>query len=172
MFTVNFDQLIEAELSTRLRVLATKEELEDSPGVIDEYLGGAGRIPLVKLHGTIEKPESIVADIEATARGLSPGTSQGLRRLLSSDSPISWVYIGYSMRDPDLNEVFAVPEFSAGAFEKWVSPFPDQSVRDFVEQHRVARWSGGSSPSFLERSITETADRFLRRLNEAWPASR
>jgi hypothetical protein len=168
LLTVNFDTLVEAELGSGLQVLATPEDLKRSPSVLQQYLKTGGKIPLLKIHGTIDRPESIVADVESTALGLSGEVSEAFDVLLESGSPTNWTYLGYSMRDPDVNEIIGGARFSYGAFERWVSPLPDESVQTFAEIHRVARWAAAGAPTFLERVLTETADHFLSRLDELW----
>ena len=168
LLTVNFDTLIEAELGPELEVLATPEDLKRSPSVLKNYLHTGGKIPLLKIHGTIEKPESIVADVESTALGLGGEVSEAFDELLGSKDPTHWTYLGYSMRDPDVNEIIGGARFSSGAFERWVTPLPDESVQSFAEIHRVARWAAAGSPTLLERVLTETADHFLNRLDELW----
>lgn len=66
------------------------------------------------------------------------------------------------MRDPDVTAVLASDEFQQGIVEYWVGPLPALSAREFVAGSRGAR------PDFMERSVTQSSDSFLRLLAAAW----
>lgn len=168
ILTVNFDTFVEEDAGSRLNVIATSAQFETASAVMDDYLLNGGTIPYVKLHGTLGDRRSIVADVESTALGLTSAATDVIKALTNRTNPIPWIYIGYSMRDPDVSQVLALEWFPAGAIESWVDPLPPDSVRGFAIQHRSARWRQASVPDIQQRCITETADRFLARLAEVW----
>src|SRR5581483_6701042 len=62
LVTVNFDQLIETGLPTDHVVSATPDEFAANLSTLTQYLSGAAKqpVPILKLHGTIERPESLI----------------------------------------------------------------------------------------------------------------
>jgi hypothetical protein len=163
--TVNFDTLVET--GSNARVFATPEEFGDCPAYLIQYHEQGGEVPVLKLHGTLEKPETIVATVDAIAQGLSATKTTALQTLVNLGRPLPWVYVGYSMRDRDLESVLALPTFYEGLDESWVDPFPAATARSFTAAHRAIR---PDEPGFWQRSITETADAFFEELAAVWGA--
>ena len=152
--TVNFDTLLEEDAASHLKVIARSSEFAGAEREIQQYLVNGGAIPYIKLHGTLDDRESIVADVESTALGLPSSATDAIKVLTDRNRPIPWIYVGYSVRDPD---------------ESWVDPLPPESLRTFANQHRAARWRQASVPADIQqRYVTETADRFLARFAEVW----
>jgi hypothetical protein len=166
--TVNFDQLVEQCVPGQAQVLASDQDFRKCTAYINRYLRDGGPIPVLKVHGTIDRPETIVATVDATAEGLSPAKTQALRSLTSRagtcNRRLPWIYIGCSMRDPDLEGLLGQQDFYQRLDEYWVSPFTVATARQFTEKHRVYR----DQPDFWHRSITETADVFMEELARAW----
>lgn len=166
--TLNFDQLVEQCLPEQVRVFSSDQDFRKCGGYINQYLRDGGPIPVLKVHGSIERPETIVATVDATAIGLSAAKANALRSLANRVGPCSrrlpWVYIGCSMRDPDLEGLLGLQDFYQRLDEYWVSPFTVATARQFTEKHRVYR----DQPDFWHRSITETADVFMEELAGAW----
>lgn len=95
--TTNFDCLIEH---------AFKKEKVDFYVYYDErgfsmYLSqdNRGRIAIIKLHGTIEDRQSMIATLRQVGKGLSPNQAQILDNLLKEQHVL---FIGYSGNDFDL----------------------------------------------------------------------
>lgn len=167
--TVNFDTILEAEFKDEIRVFATPGSFSDAEDYIARYLTEGGPIPILKLHGTLDEPASIVADVDTRSLGLPPAAKQTLQQLCGlAGSQTPWVYVGASMRDPDVAEVLGATDFSEGLDEWWVSPFPDPAVDRFVNEHRATRWHKAGRAGLSERQITETADVFLSYLAREW----
>jgi hypothetical protein len=138
--TVNFDHLVEAGLPS-FRVFAADDEFTEATEHVRQYMSGAdGRVPILKIHGTIERPETVVATVNAIAAGLSAAKRSALTELAALDLP--WIYVGYSLRDPDVRTVLQSREFQDRP-EWWVSPFPvlavEQFNRDFRPNHDPRR---------------------------------
>ena len=167
--TVNFDQVIEARCAEEdIQSFATEEELAQFPSALEAYLRKGGPVPLLKMHGDITKPETIVANISRTSAGLNEarfGAIQSLMSALQAQQFRPWWYVGYSMRDRDLDTVWKDPGFYKFQ-ERWVSPFADQNVLAFIRASRLQGWSDQQlvvgDPA--ERLITWTADDFFEQL--------
>jgi hypothetical protein len=72
------------------------------------------------------------------------------------------------MRDLDLEDYWAHAGFAERARERWVSPMPDPSVRRFIEEKRLPRWTLEPDPPRLEENlVTLTASDFFTLLYEA-----
>jgi len=164
---VNFDLLIEKHISSELEIFATQEQFEKAPAYLTNYLSGQeSKIPLLKLHGTIEEPESCVIRTEQTNLGLGENKVAALRLLQNGRQPISWVYIGASLRDLDLRPLLSGADFASGTNEVWVSPYLPESIEQFAHS-REHHWRGTGLPTLSDRLITETSDAFFRALREA-----
>jgi len=169
LVTVNFDTIIEDEFGDEAKVFATRDDFEEAGKYLDGYLATGGALPVLKLHGTLAVPDSIVADVDTRSLGIPAGAIEALRRLRGTEHFIPWVYIGVSMRDPDVAEVIGGTDFAEGLEEAWVAPFPDPAVSAFSDDHRASRWQEAKRAGIGERQITETADSFLSKLASAWP---
>lgn len=167
--TVNFDTIIEDEFKGDVRVFATSAEFATAADYVDKYLTKGGAIPLLKLHGTLTDPSSIVADVDTRSLGLPSGAIEALQHLRGESTRTPWIYIGASMRDPDVSEVVGTSDFAERLDEWWVSPLPDSAVSLFADEHRTSRWLSAERPRLEERQITETADTFLDALAKSWP---
>lgn len=167
--TVNFDTILEDEFRDGVKIFASPKEFESASAYLQAYFRKDGPIPVLKLHGTLTKPDSIVADVDTRSLGLAPAIAEALQQLLgTNDARTPWVYVGTSMRDPDVTEVLGASVFTSRLDEWWVSPLPDPAVRLFVNEHRAPRWRKGDRADLQERQITETADTFLTVLSEEW----
>lgn len=169
--TVNFDQLIEKGKETLFRVLVTDDDFRKAKRVLSEYLDNDGPCPLLKLHGSIDAPESIVATVDRTALGLSGAKHRALELLASGSAGVPWTYIGYSMRDPDVAAVLRLPQFAAALSERWVMPHSESTVEKFADEARAQQWRQASlSDQLAQRTITISADAFLTELHRLWTA--
>lgn len=167
ILTVNFDQTLEAESGSAVRSFVTEDDFANLGQHLDDYLAGkASAVPYIKLHGDVGSPNTIVANIDETEGGLSQARLHCLRMLRDRRFNVRpWVYIGYSMRDLDVQPVLAAPDIGDGLVEWWVGPFVDPAVRSFLEQHRVPRWRGaGRTYSIDDRCVTMTAIDYLAAL--------
>lgn len=169
--TVNFDTLIEHE-NGDVRVFADDTQFEGCVAYLDEYLEHGGSVPVLKLHGTIEDPQTIIATVDRTAMGLPETRVDALTRLIDAARPIPWTYVGYSMRDLDLSPVLQRTSFAQGTEEAWVSPFPAATAESFADEHRKAHWAPwvgrAERRNYRERLISETSDIFFELLADHW----
>jgi len=170
--TVNFDHVIEAKGGTNVRAFVTDSDLEDLGDYLNRYAAGEDLpVPLIKAHGDIAQPGTIVADVTTTRGGLATpmlAALESLReRLLGQPQSPLW-HVGYSMRDIDLEDYWASPAFAVRAKERWVSPLPDASVRRFIEEKRIPRWSHEADPQTADEPlVTLTASDFFSLLSDA-----
>jgi hypothetical protein len=164
---VNFDRLIEHNLKVPLRVFATESDFGDAPDYLTRYLSGAEtKLPLLKLHGTIEDLGSCVISSGTTELGLGKNKRSALEQLLDQKQPRMWVYIGASLRDLDLRPTLSQPQFATGLAERWVMPYLDQGVADFASA-REKFWNNTGLPHIGDRLVTETSDTFFAALRKA-----
>ena len=164
---VNFDQLVEAHAGVDVRIFATEEEFVEAPDYIRRYLGGDEQaVPILKLHGTIDRPETCIINSGQTELGLGQSKLDSLRALLSPNNPRLWIYVGASLRDFDLRPVLLGEDFARGLNELWVSPYLDASVEEFAIQ-RSASWRQTSWPNVDDRLVAEAADPFFTAWRES-----
>jgi hypothetical protein len=167
LLTVNFDELVEHCCGDLVQRFATETDFAAAPAFLDAYLRGEeDRAPLLKLHGTLSEPASIVATVESVAKGLPTTKAQVLRALTSPGAdPRLWFYIGASMRDRDIIQHIGAREFAEGTSEWWVGPTRDRSVERFIRDSRDSVWRDldlSFGPS--AKCITTTADIFMGEL--------
>lgn len=166
LVTVNFDQVLETRLGARVRPVVLEGDFDALSDLLREYKDTGGAVPLLKLHGDIGQPQTLVANSDDTAGGLSGSRLHGLRALRDALGPVRmWWYIGYSMRDLDLLPVFGSPDFADGLTERWISPLLDPFVEAFQRNHRVARWAtehAAYSPQ--ERAVSLTSEEFWKEM--------
>jgi hypothetical protein len=169
LLTVNFDQIIEARGGKNLRVFVTEADMLEFPSYLDSYLSSGGKVPLVKLHGDIDLPETLVANLQQTTAGLTVARDAALTSLVSfvdSQPTHPWFYVGYSMRDKDLEQAWAAPRMSTFN-EQWVAPFLDPVVDSFIAAKRALSWQrSGRAQSAMDRLISLTAEDFFKEFEE------
>lgn len=164
---VNFDQLVEAHSIVPTRVFASDDEFAAVPAYLDEYFAGnATDIPVLKVHGTIDRFETCVITDEQTGLGIGENKLAGLRRLLNAAEPTLWIYVGASMRDRDLSRVFGDEDWARGVDERWVAPYLVDTVEAFAKR-RAPFWRLTPRQSVQSRLTTETSDAFLAALRVA-----
>lgn len=165
IITVNFDQLIEQGLGVDCSVYYRPEHYRERLGELVAYAEGDASkpIPVLKLHGSIEDPESLIATIDTTSAGFDDHVRTALNELLAkANGPMRWVWIGCSMRDRDVN--LWLGGLGASALDEWwVDPLPGQSLHDFFVQHREPKWNQRGQ-LLVDRLIVDSADGFLRTL--------
>ena len=138
--TVNFDELIEDKFALPHQIVASASEFASSQDLVADRLRGATDVvPILKVHGTIAQPDTIVADIDSTTRGL-PRSIEGLLDVITATcTRVTWVWVGCSMRDLDLR-AWLRRQRSNALTEYWVDPLPPASVMDYVREVRAAEW--------------------------------
>lgn len=165
IMTVNFDQLIEQDLGVDYSVYYRPEHYRERLDELVSYVGGDASkpVPILKLHGSIEDPESLIATIDTTSAGFHEDVLDALNNVLeAAGKPLSWVWIGCSMRDRDMN--LWLGGLAANALDEWwVDPMPGKALDDFFAMHRAPKWSARGQ-KLSDRLIIESADGFLRAL--------
>jgi SIR2-like protein len=165
IMTVNFDQLIEKDLGVNCSVFYRPEHYRERLDELVSYVRGDSSIPLpiLKLHGSIEDPDSLIATIDTTSAGLHDDVLNALNQVLeAAGKPLRWVWIGCSMRDRDMN--LWLGGLSANALDEWwVDPLPGKSLDDFFALQRAPKWSARGQ-ELRDRLIIDSADGFLRSL--------
>lgn len=165
VMTVNFDQLVEEDLGVECSVYSKPEHYRDHLDDLAAYVGGDASkpVPILKLHGSIEDPESLIATIDTTSAGLNDDVLTALNQVLeTARRPLRWVWVGCSMRDRDMN--LWLGGLGANALDEWwVDPLPGKALDDFFALHRAPKWTARGR-KLSDRLIVDSADGFLRAL--------
>jgi hypothetical protein len=165
IMTVNFDQLIETDLGVPCSVYFRPDHFKDRLDDLVAYTKGdtSRPLPILKLHGSIQDPDSLIATIDKTSAGLHDNVRRALDEVLrASPPPLTWLWIGCSMRDRDMNSWLGGR--GAEAFDEWwIDPLPGPSLDEFVNLHRAARWTE-IQRTLADRLIVDSADGFLSAL--------
>lgn len=164
LITVNLDDLIERQCPDRVETVISEADFETAAARIERYWADGGPVPLLKLHGSLEDPATLVASVHSVELGLSDAKIAALdAALLAPDGHRTTVcYIGSSMRDRDLNQLLGLRRYAERLDEWWIAPTIAQSVREFIETYRHRRWQVAGVPSQPEaHCITLIADDFL-----------
>ena len=167
--TVNFDRFVEARAGDDVEVFAELADLERFPAALKDYMENGGRIPVLKLHGTIDNPDTLVATIRETNSGLNEqrqAAIQALVDLVAAAPSKQWWYVGYSMRDQDLLNIWTKPEMSK-MNEHWVDPYLNPYVEKFIGKHRIQNWrkeTFSMTWTAANRHVSLTASDFLAEL--------
>jgi hypothetical protein len=85
---------------------------------------------------------------------------------VKDEASTSWWYVGYSMRDRDLENIWKSADFQK-IDEHWVDPFLNPHVSGFIQTHRRPNWikhSFSSQWSANDRLVSLTARDFLTEL--------
>lgn len=164
--TVNFDQLVEDGLAAPHQTIVTPDEFEQSVGLItDRVCGRTDVLPILKLHGSIEDSQTLVADIDSTEFGLPAKIASALDSLVDAvDGPLTWVWIGCSMRDADLRLWLGTKDGVKDLHEWWVDPLPSENLFTYARFVRESQWAS-EDQRLRDRLVTETSDVFLKRLD-------
>jgi hypothetical protein len=170
LVTVNVDELVEDGLPDQFQVFAAESDFVDCADYVRSYLADGGRVPLLKLHGTVSNADSVVVSVDRVARGLTEHQIASLEALCGlEDDRRSWIYVGSSMRDRDLIQLFGLARYANGLEEWWVTPFEIPTINQFINEHRTQPWKdAGRRSTPMERTITETADVFLDEFGRLW----
>jgi hypothetical protein len=156
---VNFDRLVELNTSAPMMPFSSDDDFQSASGYLRAYFAGhETSIPVLKVHGDIDNPDSCVVSAEQTERGVGAGKLEALRELLTP-KPL-WIYIGASMRDRDLLPILRGEEFARALDERWVNPYLLDTIEVFADS-RVAFWKDTQLRTIGDRLISEMADPFF-----------
>ena len=146
---LNIDCLVECNTSKELKIFASEDEFEGASEYVQRYCDGQKKgIPLLKLHGTIDRPDTWIVTQDQTDSGVCDAQLQTLDTLLEipeeREERLPWVYVGASMRDRDLLPVLSGPQFARKLDERWVNPYVVKSLREIWRTKRIplARYGG------------------------------
>ncbi len=169
LITVNLDDLIERHCGAQVEAIITEEDFETAAKRVLSYWTAGGSSPLLKLHGSLEDPATVVASVHAVELGLSETKIAALdAALLAPNGERTIVcYIGSSMRDQDINQLLGLRRYAERLDEWWVAPTIAHSVREFIDTYRHRRWQvAGVRDEAEARCVTVLADDFLGTLSK------
>jgi hypothetical protein len=160
-YTTNFDELLEDSL----RRTDTKYELVVSDEVARIYSDRRG-LQLRKIHGTISQPNTLVVTRSDYANFVMNNTLT-LDTLRNDLAQYSFLFIGYSLSDPDFNSIYDNVMYSMGRMRQThymcvpsLTPLAEQDLRERgIEPIDLSLWQGAS--------LGEKLDSFLAELVEA-----
>lgn len=171
--TVNLDTLIENDMLDYVTVFATEDEFDGAASYVERYWAGTERkMPVLKIHGTIEDLSSCVVTLQQTQVGLSPAKKSAIEAILDETVLTRWIYVGASMRDADFNMDTKHSAFAERVSEHWVAPMIESTVESFARDreffwdklaHKDDRFDGFRH--LQDRAITETADIFMAKFS-------
>ena len=126
--TTNFDRALEAAF----RQLGMEAEVWSNPaqfGPLADRLhdAGATACPIIKLHGSVEEPSTLVDTLSQRKRGFAPDVARSVRQLLRS---AHWLFLGYSGADlmADENYLFLKPDAAEAQGFTWLLRTSEQPV--------------------------------------------
>lgn len=157
--TVNFDRQVEDGLETPCRVFSATADFEEAAGLIDKRMRGEAELaPILKVHGSIESPETLVANLDDTEMGLPDPVKAALEQIFSTAAdmgqlPVRWLWVGCSMRDIDISRWMRVKDCGE-IYDLWVDPLPGPTIEDFAREYR-------SDIDLTQRQVSELPDVFL-----------
>ena len=116
VLSTNFDQLIETAFrqeGVELRTLRS----DDDFATFDLAEADTGPTVLLKLHGCISNPDTIVATVEQEAVGLSPQKAAVVRSLWNAQTGLFWGYSGADLKlDVDYLKLLTTAATAKGFF--------------------------------------------------------
>lgn len=152
IFTTNYDELIEAaylEAGQQLRVSVTEEHFKARRAEAPER-------HLVKLHGSIDQPESIVLTRSDYARARHD-RQEMLSHLRSELTQATFLFVGFSLSDPnfnlihdDIRLVYGMNVPSSYTVQGRRNPVKERYLRS-LDVNTVWLDSWNELPSFLSR---------------------
>jgi hypothetical protein len=168
--TVNIDRQVEHDLLVDHAVYCRPGEFAAAKDHITEYIGGdhSKGVPILKIHGTSEDPDSMVVDLDQTLLGLDPAIQAALDAIFE-DGMVDWLWIGCSLRDRDVTRYMETKDGSSDLFELWIDPLPGPGIDVFIDRCRRQSAAEMHSVRRDQRVVSETADAFLKRLADALP---
>jgi hypothetical protein len=154
---VNFDLQVEDQCPVDHEVYATVDGFATAPGHVSAFLSGdrGAGVPILKVHGTITDPNSLVADLAQTVSGLPAEVRAALDAAVDA-APLDWVWVGCSMRDRDVNQWMRTKQ-DDGILDWWVDPLPGSGIDTFVREARAP----AVQVQLARQVITEASDDFL-----------
>lgn len=158
--TVNFDRQIEDGLAAEHHVYASQAEFADAVDHVKSRCSGESEaVPILKVHGTVERPETLVADVDDTEMGLPQTVRESLEAIFAgATEPINWMWIGCSMRDIDITQWMRGKK-QEDIFDLWIDALPGRTIKQFIASCRIE-----ISDSIPKHVISELPDVFLPRL--------
>ena len=157
VITVNFDRQVEVGCPVPHAVYSTADAFIDAAAHVAAFLAGdrSSGVPVLKIHGTITNPDSLVADLAQTVSGL-PLQVRNTLEVIATCAPLDWVWVGCSMRDRDVNQWMRTKR-DAGLLDWWVDPLPGPGIFSFVREARLP----AVQIEAPRRIVSESADAFL-----------
>ena len=130
VFTTNYDRLLEQALYEQGREVDVVVE-DTQVGRVAER----SRTTLVKMHGCISRPHSMVITREdyETYDLRHPATITYLQSLLSIRT---FLFVGFSLRDPNFRNIYRIVQQVLGSFRRYAyAILLEKSINDYVLQY-------------------------------------
>jgi len=151
IITVNIDELLETSFIGKIRIRTITTEEDQVP--LDNL---QAKSTLMKLHGTISKPKTILATIQ-NVQDLVGWKKEILEYILKN---FGLIFIGYSARDPDILNVLkdqSIIQQRASYNIHWVDPYPkpihETILKAYRSPQKCIKVSSDGFFELLERGI-------------------
>jgi CheY-like chemotaxis protein len=146
--TTNYDSLLETALHVRKKAVHTICN-DDDLALWDEN----AEIQVMKLHGDLDRPRTLVISHEDYSRLLSGNFATG-RKLADLFWHRPFVFVGYSMNDPDITAIYYGMVSSVGELKR-----PSFMITADSDPHMTDEWRRrGISVVRLDTSTTRAAE--------------
>jgi tetratricopeptide (TPR) repeat protein len=130
VITTNFDRALEAafrQTGIGAEVFSEPQQFELLAKRLEDGVLPKGARPILKLHGSAEKPDTLIDTLSQRKRGFHPAVARCVRSLLRG---AHWLFLGYSGADlmADRNYLFLKPDAEEAVGFTWlvrngVAPF-------------------------------------------------
>jgi len=136
IITTNYDNLLERMLGKETLEYCRAAEFVDKESELLDYLQKKDdKIPVLKIHGSLSKPESIRESVNNTfvlpIEINTVLTSVFTGSVNTTGSSVPTFFSGYSFRDIDVVHFFSNPQIKNKMTPYIVNPSPSSTVRDF-----------------------------------------
>lgn len=171
IITTNYDELIEQvilDAGKKPLVIADEKMAREHMQVLKTYMEGKiQEIPVIKLHGTISRLDTMAASVDDT-RILKQPMRELLKSILSTeahkgifpDNRIPVLFAGYAFEDTDVGKVLERDEILGGMEEWVVNPLPRRKIYEFLYSDLTER----SRIDQDQRVLSTTFDIFMETL--------
>jgi hypothetical protein len=161
LVTVNFDTFLERALEELRVPFFVPEEAADEAHAYRRSLHLDGRLPFLKLHGTLRHRASILTTMETVGLGLPRYKAGALRQLVEGSDIL---FLGYSDNDVDVFREIEASDLRGTVFWHFLTP-PDPALPAL---ERICAFLAARRHWALSGDLDEILAAVLGRIDPAW----